>query len=674
MPITDQQRQAAEAVQDSAARDPAGQVRVVAGPGTGKSRSIEERVRWLLSQGSPPANIHVVSFTRAASRDLAYRIQQYCIQNGQPGVAQVWVSTLHSLALRLLRAGGLLAAYPVGPYILDNWELENIIDAEFSQSPHRTRTRCSEIRRHYDAFWSTGQWGPPNYVPPTPPITNAERNSFAIFHLPRTQTYSCLLPGEVIRQCVNSITAGLLDPVGLLAIRQFVVDEYQDLNPCDIDFIDELIRRGVVTFVAGDDDQSIYAFRFASPPGIQSFLVRHPTAGNHTLSDCFRCSTDIVAAATSLITHFAMPGRIPKTLVSLHANANPTEAGVVHRWVFDRDFTEARALAESCRDLIAAGIQPREILILVSDKRQQVPLLSQQLEAASVNYESPRADSFLDEDAGRFVLGTMRVVCDPDDYVAHRVLLGTLPGIGPGTCDSVANQVLNAHLRYRDVFYVPLPAGLLRGLALSGVNRVRCICAELSQWRPNETLTQRNPALSSMVTRVFGVQAANDLNQLLAHLPGDMTLEEVRNYLWADNDEQQARILEKVYQRLNLPLAPAGFLPPKVRIMTMHGAKGLNATVVFVPSLEETILPGNFRRPYSGLVLEAARLLYVSITRARAACILSFARERIVYGRVRRQPPSQFLSHTGGSFVHRTNSLSSNEVQRILIVRANVLN
>src|SRR2546423_14238057 len=99
MPLTQAQIQAAQAVQHAAARDPAEEVRVVAGPGTGKSSAIEERVRWLLSQGVLPAAIYAVSFTRASALDLRQRIHAYCTQNGQPAASQVRVSTLHSLAL-----------------------------------------------------------------------------------------------------------------------------------------------------------------------------------------------------------------------------------------------------------------------------------------------------------------------------------------------------------------------------------------------------------------------------------------------------------------------------------------------------------------------------------------------------------------------------------------------
>lgn len=134
MPLTQAQILAAQAVQYAAAHDQAQQVRLVAGPGTGKSSAIEERVRWLLTQGVQPASIYAVSFTRASALDLRLRVHDYCTQNGYPAASQVRVTTLHSLALRTLRAAGLLTAYPADPLVLDSWELENVFDAEFGHA------------------------------------------------------------------------------------------------------------------------------------------------------------------------------------------------------------------------------------------------------------------------------------------------------------------------------------------------------------------------------------------------------------------------------------------------------------------------------------------------------------------------------------------------------------
>jgi superfamily I DNA/RNA helicase len=299
MPITPEQRATAQAVQYGAAHDASAQVRVVAGPGTGKSYAIEERVRWLLEQGADPTMVWGVSFTRAAALDLRQRVHNYCTERGLAMASHVRVTTLHSLALRALRAAGLLQAYPAVPVVLDSWELENVFDAEFGTADGIGKDRREKIRAHHEAFWSTGQWDPPNYVPPNPPITDDERNQFQAFHGPRTQAYACVLPGEIVRKCVEYMRAGTLDPAALLNVRHLIVDEFQDLNRLDLDFVDGLIARGVTVFVAGDDDQSIYSFRFASPAGIQNFPADHPGTGQHTLSSCFRCTPGPLGAADS---------------------------------------------------------------------------------------------------------------------------------------------------------------------------------------------------------------------------------------------------------------------------------------------------------------------------------------------------------------------------------------
>jgi superfamily I DNA/RNA helicase len=108
MPITPEQKETAIQLQQTAAHDENGQIRIIAGPGTGKSYTIEERVHWLLSSGTDPHSIYAISFTRASAADLRQRIRTYCSEHGVQGGEEVHVSTLHSLALKLLRLAGLL--------------------------------------------------------------------------------------------------------------------------------------------------------------------------------------------------------------------------------------------------------------------------------------------------------------------------------------------------------------------------------------------------------------------------------------------------------------------------------------------------------------------------------------------------------------------------------------
>src|SRR6185503_309781 len=226
------------------------------------------------------------------------------------------ISTMHSLALRILRRGNLLSHYPSGtPIMLDDWEQVKIYDAELSATIGCTPSRAGEIRLAYDAAWQTLDPSSINQAQ----ITSAEQTAFQAFHAARTNLYSCVLPGEVIYKCVEAIKQGSLQPNQLPKIHHLIVDEYQDLNACDQEFIKLLSAQGAVLFIAGDDDQSIYSFRHANPDGIVSFKKVYPNAADHELTDCFRCTPAVLAAASQLIGF--NPNRLPKNLVALYGAA-----------------------------------------------------------------------------------------------------------------------------------------------------------------------------------------------------------------------------------------------------------------------------------------------------------------------------------------------------------------
>ncbi len=456
MPITAQQLQFAQADQQNAARDWRAQVRLIAGPGTGKSFTIEDRVCWLLQNGTNAQRIFAISFTNAAAQDLRLRVAQYCQSQGQDG-GSVSVTTMHSLALRMLRLAGLLQRFPVSPMVIDQWEITNVFTAEFCADYGVGVRRAEYIRRDHEAYWSTGVYDPPNYVPPDPPISAAERAQLSEFLVRFEQVYSCILPGEIVRECVEQIRAGLVVPQELITIEQLIVDEYQDLNPMDLEFVAALIEGGATTFVAGDDDQSIYSFRFALPQGIQTFPADYPNCGDHTLRYCFRCSTTVLAAGQAVITGYPSANRIPKNIVSLYAASAPPVAGSVLRWSFQSGAAEARAVARSCRALIDAGMAPADILILISDRNLLEAPVTSALNAIKVPFGARSDQDYLSSDAGRFLYDLIRIVCNPEDYIAHRSLLGLLPGVGLGTCNSIKQKVVANNLNYRDLFYQPLP-------------------------------------------------------------------------------------------------------------------------------------------------------------------------------------------------------------------------
>jgi superfamily I DNA/RNA helicase len=186
-------------------------------------------------------------------------------------------------------------------------------------------------------------------------------------------------------------------------------------------------------------------------------------------------------------------------------------------------------------------------------------------------------------------------------------------------------------------------------------------------WTPDDALGNRRNDFATVLTDFLGAPAATAWAAESGSLPDGLTLRELRDYFWSESDEQRAHVLTTALDRLGTPL-PAGteLLPQQVRIMTMHGAKGLSGRVVFIPGLEESMLPGPKRAQYPGLVLEAARLLYVSLTRARAACVVSFVSRRTLYGTSQPQTPSRFAAQLNGAFALRQTGLLPAEVQAVL--------
>jgi DNA helicase-2/ATP-dependent DNA helicase PcrA len=675
-------------MQWNAARDGAPQVRLVAGPGTGKSHTIEKRVAHLLSNGATPGNVYVISFTRATCAELRARIQNFCSNLPCAGtVSQVRVSTMHSLALRILRRANLLTSYPSTPIILDDWEQTNIYDSELASSLGCTPGRAAEIRLAHDAQWQTLN---PQHVNQAQ-ITPTEILGFNAFHAARTNLYSCVLPGEVIYKCVDAMQQGALQPNQLPTIDHLIVDEFQDLNACDQEFVRLLSSHGAVLFVAGDDDQSIYSFRHANPNGIVQFPGVYPSSSTHILTDCFRCAPQILAPASRLITY--NPNRVAKNLVSLYGAASPPVQGRLWVWSFQTAQEEARAIARSCQELINAGMAGREdeILILISNRRVQLDLIAQELGNLGLPYDPPRGASLVNElEPIRAVYALLRIARDQatgeEDYPAHRDILGILSGVGHVTAKAVADACITNNQNFRQLFHLPACPTWLTGRPASAVQRVMAIVQAIGNWTMTDTLASRTADIAGVLsTHIFtsGGNAANNVamwNTLAGALPAQMTLEELLQFLAADSESDQQAILDLVNQRIGGSPTPAQ--PPlqkRIRILTMHGAKGLSGKVVFIPSAEQGIMPNFKALQATGLLIEQRRLFYVSVTRAMACCIISHVAQHtgaqamaLTQNPVARLTRSQFLNEMGSPSTTRTTGLTGAEAAAIVAEVANL--
>ena len=690
MAITPAQRAAADNQQDAAARDASPQIRLLAGPGTGKSGTIIKRILHLLGSGVNPAEIFVISFTRAACQELRERIEKACLQNSYPTAAsQIKVSTMHALALRIAKRGQLLNVGAADPRLLDDWEQAKIFDKELATTLGCTPTRAKEIRLAHDAQWQT--------LSPTTiaqaAITLQEQQGFTAFHASRINLYCSLLPGEVVFRCVEAINNGQLQPASLPQIAHLIVDEFQDLNACDQEFVRLLCGNGGHLFIAGDDDQSIYSFRHANPNGIVQFQSTYPASSTHILTDCFRCAPAITAPATQLIA--VNTPRVAKALTPLYAAAAPPVNGSMYVWSFSNAVDEARAVAESCQQLISSGMAGREddIVILLSNRKLQLDILTQALGNLGLPFSPPSSGDLTEDEGIRAAYSILRIVADQllsaPDYPAHRSLLELMSGVGTQSALGIATACIANNQNFRDLFYLPSPPPWLTGRLATAVTRVSTCVAAVATWSLADTLAARSTDLGTILsTQIFqsGGQATANVQawtNLASVLPPLMTLQELLELFSASTEADQQDVLDRV----NLRIASSPAQPPsgpqpspaqgpvqkKIRILTMHGAKGLSGKVVFIPSAEQGIMPSNRALSATGLLNEQRRLFYVSLSRAMASCIITHASVHtgptaflLQRGPVARLTRSQFLNEMHVVSVNRVNGLTPAEATGIV--------
>ena len=252
-----------------------------------------------------------------------------------------------------------------------------------------------------------------------------------------------------------------------------------------------LAGQGSALFIAGDDDQSIYSFRHADPTGIINFPQTYPQGVTHPLTDCFRCTPAIVGPATVLIGH--NPQRVPKNLVPLYGAAAPPVHGTLHVWSFPDANAEARGVAQSCEQLIAAGMAGHEddIVILISSRHIQLPIISQELGNRGVPFDEPVAGGTTDNPAIRAAFSLLRLlqehVENTDDYVAYRTLIALCSGVGPRTAKQTADACLHNGYNFRALFHAQPKPHWLTGRALAAVTRVDQLRQLLAAWNLTDT-------------------------------------------------------------------------------------------------------------------------------------------------------------------------------------------
>ncbi len=288
------------------------------------------------------------------------------------------------------------------------------------------------------------------------------------------------------------------------------------------------------------------------------------------------------------------------------------------------------------------------------------------MQAAGINLNIQQNLGLASHKITRFVYSLLRLIRNTDDYLAFRTILGIRTGVGISTCVNIANKVLSNSLNFKDQFGNNRTANLFSHREIGALDGVSTIINGVNGWSLSDLLSQRINDITNVLSLHMSPIESHDWINWANNLPTDMTLEELYNFLGARDEKDAREILFNIYTRLNLTLPPDLDPADRVRIMSLHSSKGLSAKVVFIPGLEDELLPGQYRSPYPAQIQEAARLLYVGITRARADCIISYSQNRKMNGRMITHTPSRFALNLGINFQQRRNGLTTNEINIIL--------
>lgn len=571
---------------------------LLAGPGTGKTRSLTRRVMYLIEElGCKPSNITALTFTRAAAAELSQRVKEELTGSDSFPI----VSTLHSFALKLILSNPAKTRLPQPVRIADDYEEEVIIDelkTILNLNKKDVRYLLNQLSANWDELKADEDDWKNNF--PNPQFLGGWEQ--------HREVYGYTLRSELVYQLKGALEEedfNFIPPINYL-----LVDEYQDLNPCDLAVIKLLTEHGAELFGAGDDDQSIYGFRFANPEGIRRLVDAYDPSERLELKECMRCDKNILDL--SLFVANQDPNHIEKEL-RCRDGASEGEVKILR---FDGERNEANGIADICNHLINnEGVDPSKILILLRSDKNRVfsNVLRESLEnkGIPVNIASnPLAP--LETNEGRTFVCFLQLLINPKDNLAWRILLKIRRNnIGNQTFEELYRIALQEGID----FYGALEFVTDNPDSISG--RKKSLQEEIKIIKEFIDNTKVDGDLSIFIEKL-AEEIIND----------EETRTDVLSIFEKVIQSSNEINLEKLLKAINLSLSNEEQDSDNnlVSIMTMHQAKGLTADAVFIVAAEDEYIPG--RAVGEGEVGDSRRLLYVSLTRAKHYLFITHCKRR----------------------------------------------
>ena len=624
-----------------------GPVLVLAGAGTGKTAALTARLAHLIATRKAwPSQILSVTFTNKAAREMKERVSAI---SGGAIEGMPWLGTFHSVAARMLRSHAELVGLQSNFTILDTDDqlrvLKQLVQASgLDEKRWPARQLAGLIDR-----WKNRGWTPRQ-------VDAGESEAFAAGrgaelyaqYQDRLKTLNACDFGDLLLHMLVIFRThdDVLDAYRT-RFRYILVDEYQDTNQAQYEWLKLLADPRRNLCCVGDDDQSIYSWRGAEVANILRFEKDFPGAKIIRLEQNYRSTSHILAAADGLIAHNA--GRLGKTLW--------TEAGdgekvrVVGIWDGPE---EARRVGEEAESHMRSSGSLDDIAILVR-AQFQTREFEERFIAIGLPYQIIGGFRFYERAEIRDAIAYLRLIQSPADDLAFDRIVNT-PKRGLG---DKAVATIHQRARHAQEPLLIAAARLLDSDELTPQARrsLGAFVADLGRWREMAAALP-HPELARLVLEESGYTAMLQADRS-AEAAG--RLENLAELARAMEDyETLGAFLEHVSLVMDNDEARAG---EKVTIMTIHAAKGLEFDTVFLPGWEEGVFPSQRSLDEGGLASleEERRLAYVAITRARRRCTILHAANRRIYGQWTSSIPSRFVAELPKSEIEEETTMTGGE-------------
>ena len=628
---------------------------VIAGAGSGKTRVLTYKIAYLLSQGMKPWSIMALTFTNKAAREMKERIGKLV---GNDLAQHLYMGTFHSIFSRILRAEAEHIGFNNNFTIYDESDSRSLIKAIVKEmglddkkyKPAAVHAKISMAKNNlmsaaaYESDAAIFEQNKRAQMPEVGKIFVAyvqrckQANAMDFDDL-LTLTYQLFREHEDIRHKY----AARFDYV--------LVDEYQDTNHVQMSIVMQLCQEKQRVCAVGDDSQSIYSFRGANIDNILNYQRQFQGTRLFKLEQNYRSTQTIVEAANSLIKHNR--NQIPKDVFSENAKGEKIQYKPAYS-----DKEEAAIVAKDVKRIRREdGCQYSDFAILYRTNAQSRSF-EEEFRKQAIPYRIYGGLSFYQRKEIKDIIAYFRLVANPDDEEAiRRIINYPARGIGATTVLKIADCAHQNQVSFWEVIGAPERYGLaVNKGTMNKLETFRLLISSFIERAQTTDVYELGDAIikeSGISQDIMSGKDADDLAR-------QENLEEFLSGMSAFVEErrEEGRFDELFLQDYLQDVAlltdadsDGDKDEPRVSLMTVHAAKGLEFPTVFVVGLEENIFPSPLSAASLRELEEERRLLYVAITRAEKHCILTNAKNRWRYGKMEFDNPSRFIDEIDGKLI-----------------------